>query len=219
MKGKNLFIATLVILLLLQSGYIFYLKGFLPFKRRKFNPSFQENPSGGRGSFSWEEEFLNNWERDFFDEGQDIFQDIFKELQSLRKRLKGMLRERLDFNLRGKDFFSGTKFFEPDIDIKEEDTHYLIVVDLPGMDKDKINVEIKDRALRISGERQTFAKENKDNFFKQERSYGHFLRLIPLPPDINEEDVSAEYKNGVLSIKIGNVDTAKTIKGKRVEVF
>jgi len=107
----------------------------------------------------------------------DFFSDTwepFEEMKRMQQKFNRMFNESS-----GKGVGS---YFEPDIDIKEDKTHYMITMDLRGTDKDKISVEIKNETLRVSGERETAFEESKgDKFFRQERSYGHFSKAIPYP--------------------------------------
>ena len=69
------------------------------------------------------------------------------------------------------------------------------------MDKDKINAEIKDGMLIISGERRSDTEDKKNNlFYCQERSFGSFIQSVPLPDDAKTDQIEAKYKNGVLTV-------------------
>ena len=71
------------------------------------------------------------------------------------------------------------------------------------MEKDKINVEVKNGMLIVSGDRNSEVQENKPNqFYLQERSFGHFLKTMPLPDDAKTDSIEAQYNNGVLTVKI-----------------
>ncbi|MEI8012164.1 MAG: Hsp20/alpha crystallin family protein [Candidatus Omnitrophota bacterium] len=94
-------------------------------------------------------------------------------------------------------------FFNPKIDIKESPDHYTITMDIPGMNKDNIDVKIEKDELVISGVRQSASEENNaDKFFRQERSYGQFMRAVPLPEDAKKDTIDAQYNNGELTIKV-----------------
>jgi HSP20 family protein len=110
--------------------------------------------------------------------------------------------------------------FKPDYDIKSTDKGYLISFDMPGMDKSKINVEVKNGALVVSGERSSENKEEKGGkYYRQERSFGYFSRVIPLPQDVKPETVAAKYDNGVLNITIDKKESAQPAPAKqKIEV-
>ena len=113
-----------------------------------------------------------------------------------------MLQQQMDRNMRGA--FANTSVFSPKMDIKQTDKHYIITMDIPGMDKDKINVQTNQGMLIISGERQSEeSQDNKSNqFYRQERTFGSFTQSIPLPEDARTDQIDASYKNGVLKVTV-----------------
>ncbi len=126
------------------------------------------------------------------------------------------MREQMDHSLR--QAFAGTgAVFNPKMDIKQTDKQYLITMDIPGMDKDKINVEIKNGMLIISGERQSETQDNKNNqYYRQERSFGSFMQAIPLPEDAQTDRIEAKYNNGVLTVTVARMkkEEKKSESGK-----
>jgi HSP20 family protein len=100
--------------------------------------------------------------------------------------------------------------FAPDYDVKATDKAYVISFDMPGMDKAKINVEVKDGVILVSGERSSETKEDQGGkFYRQERSFGYFSRSIPLPEDGKPESLVAKYENGVLTLTIDKKEAVK----------
>jgi len=165
--------------------------------------------------------FSSNWYLDdFFDQEWEPFE----EMKRMQEQFNRIFNESFGRGIRSRGFMPAIKgsFFEPDIDIREEEDNYIVKIDLPGMEKDNINIEIKDNILTVSGERETVIEENKgDKFFRQERSYGHFSRSFPLPDDVKEDQITADYKNGVLTVKIARVPTVeeKEKESKKIKVF
>jgi HSP20 family protein len=90
----------------------------------------------------------------------------------------------------------------PKIDVFERDNRLVTRVDLPGMKKEDISVEVTDGHLALSGERKRETEEKKDNFYKSEREYGSFYRAVPLPEGVKLEDVKATFSDGVLEVSI-----------------
>ena len=90
----------------------------------------------------------------------------------------------------------------PEIDVIEEGNRLITKIDLPGMKKENVKVEITDGYLAISGERRTEAEEKKEHFYRCEREYGSFYRAIPLPEGVKLEDVKASFSNGVLEVSV-----------------
>jgi HSP20 family protein len=102
---------------------------------------------------------------------------------------------------RAKATAAGTKWF-PEIDVFEKDSRLVTKVDLPGMKREDVKVEVTDGHLAISGERKTEAEEKKDQFYRCEREYGSFYRAVPLPEGVKLEDVKATFADGVLEVSI-----------------
>ena len=92
--------------------------------------------------------------------------------------------------------------FLPSVDVSETDTQFHIEVELPGMNKEDITIDLEKSRLTISGERKRENKEEGKNFHRLESHYGTFSRSFYLPDTINEETVNAKYENGILNITI-----------------
>ena len=76
------------------------------------------------------------------------------------------------------------------------------ILDLPGMDKDKINVEVKDHMLVVSGERTADQEQEGDQFYKRGRSFRSFSRSVMLPEDADDGNLNVKYEKGVLEVTI-----------------
>ena len=107
--------------------------------------------------------------------------------------------------------------FVPTVNTREADDAYYIEVDLPGVEKENININVDENTLTISGERKVKDEHKEDNFYKVESVYGKFERSFSLPEDVDTDKIEAEHKNGVLEIKIPKV--AKVEKTpKKIEI-
>jgi HSP20 family protein len=102
---------------------------------------------------------------------------------------------------RAKAFGAGNKWF-PEIDVFEKDNRLVTKLDLPGLKKEDVKVEVTDGYLAISGERKTEAEEKKEQFYRCEREYGTFYRSVPLPAGVTVEDVKATFADGVLEVSV-----------------
>ena len=123
----------------------------------------------------------------------DQWEDPFTQMLLMRRQMERNMRQAI----------AGTEAFNPRMDMKQTDKQYTITMDIPGMDKDKINVEIKQGMLIISGERRSENEDNKNNqYYSQERSFGSFMQSIPLPDDAKTDQIEAKYKNGVLTVTV-----------------
>jgi HSP20 family protein len=105
--------------------------------------------------------------------------------------------------------------FIPSIDVAESDKQFEIEVQIPGMKKEDINVNLENGILTISGER-SFKNEKEDKkYHKVETHYGSFTRSLQLPESINPESVKATYNDGILSI---TVDKSEKKSSKKIKI-
>jgi HSP20 family protein len=90
----------------------------------------------------------------------------------------------------------------PQVECFRRGDRLVIRADLPGLSKDDIHVELKDDAITIHGERKHEHEEKHEGYFRSERSYGSFMRTIPLPQGVDAEKADASYRDGVLEITL-----------------
>lgn len=104
----------------------------------------------------------------------------------------------------------------PSVNINEKNKAFEVAVALPGLEKDDVRIEVTDQRLVISSEKQYEKEENKGYWLRREYGYASFQRIFQLPNAADENQVKAEMKNGVLSIKVGKKkdysDKVKTIE-------
>jgi HSP20 family protein len=105
----------------------------------------------------------------------------------------------------------------PEIDVFERDNRLVTKVDLPGLKKEDVKVEVTDGHLAISGERKSETEEKKDNVYRCERSYGSFYRAVPLPEGVKLEDVKAMFSDGVLEVSVP-LPAKATVKPRTVQI-
>jgi HSP20 family protein len=105
----------------------------------------------------------------------------------------------------------------PQIEVQERDNQLLVRVDVPGVSKDDIRIDVQDRVLIVEGERREEHTEGdeKRGFRRTERVYGSFYRAIPLPDGAQAEKAEAKMKDGVLEITI---PLAEEKKAQRLEI-
>lgn len=97
----------------------------------------------------------------------------------------------------------------PAMDVRENDQHYSITVELPGARKEDVHVELAQGALTIRGEKTSEREEKKEHCSYSERSYGSFSRSCRLPADADADRLEASFKDGVLSVTIPRTEEAK----------
>ena len=103
----------------------------------------------------------------------------------------------------------------PRVNIEEAKDRFEITAELPGLKKDDVKIEIKDRVLTMTGEKRV-ENGNKDrNVYLFERSYGRFCRTFTLPDNVDAEEIGAEFKDGILKIAVPKTEEAKP---KAIEV-
>jgi len=99
--------------------------------------------------------------------------------------------------------------WSPAMDILESNDAYIIRAELPGFNKDALNVEIKDGTLTLSGERKSEELAEGVQYRSVERVSGKFVRSVILPKTVNADGVQASYKDGVLEIQVPKAEKAK----------
>lgn len=99
------------------------------------------------------------------------------------------------------DFANQEGTFTPRVDVVEKSNCFELQMALPGLEKEQIKIEVKDHVLTVSGERKQVVEEG-SKFKTIETRYGSFTRSFKLGESIDSESVSAEFKNGILTISI-----------------
>jgi HSP20 family protein len=97
----------------------------------------------------------------------------------------------------------------PAMDVSENDKHYAITVEVPGVAKDDVHVEVHEGMLTIRGEKKSEREEKDERRRYVERSYGAFSRSFSLPADADEDRVEASFKDGVLTVTIPKTAESK----------
>ena len=139
--------------------------------------------------------------------------DIFEEMQKRFKQEMGRM-ERLLRELR-KPIAPLTGFREPLADIQVTDKDVIINVELPGVDKEDVQLNITEDSIDIKAEKKKEVIEKKKGYFRQERGYAGFRRYFSLPVKVIPEKAEAKLEKGVLRIRIPR---AKLEKKKKKEV-
>jgi HSP20 family protein len=105
----------------------------------------------------------------------------------------------------------------PVVDLYEEKDEIVAKVELPGMEKDDIEVNITDHRLTVKGEKKKAKEIKEENYYRSERSYGSFIHALDLPKEVQAEKAQASFKDGVLEIRLPKTEEAKK-KEKKVKV-
>jgi len=103
----------------------------------------------------------------------------------------------------------------PQMDVSETEDEIILAFDLPGVPQELIDVEVDDNTLTVRGTRERVHDERGERFHRVERRFGEFTRAVPLPPGVEEADIKASYRNGVLEIR---VPKPRQSQPRRIEV-
>lgn len=132
--------------------------------------------------------------------------DPFRELSSLQERFDRMFGDALS-RLRG-ETIEGSAWL-PAVDIVEDEDNIVLKADLPGIDAKDVDIQVENGTLTLRGERKFEKDVKEDNFRRIERAYGSFVRSFTLPTTVDSEKVQAEYRNGVLELRLPKRAEAK----------
>lgn len=132
---------------------------------------------------------------------REYARDIFNPFSMLRR-----LSEEMDRTF-GTSFGLGRGFGEsggwmPAIEVRERENSLEILAELPGISKEDVNVEVRPEGVVIEGEKKREKESEQGGVHTTERAFGHFVRVIPMPEGAEAEKAKAEFKNGVLQIRV-----------------
>ena len=131
----------------------------------------------------------------------------FSTQQDRINRLNRLFRE--SYNSEGPEEALTTTNYAPPVDIYESEHNITLKIDVPGIDEKDIDVRIEGNTLTVHGERKIEKEEKEENFRRVERQYGSFTRSFTLPSSVDSAQVSADYNQGVLKIKLAKKAEAK----------
>ena len=134
-------------------------------------------------------EFLRRPERDFFDR---FFGDF---------TLPSLMFEEAEWT--------------PAFDVSETEHELIVKAEVPGMDKEDINITVSDGMLTVKGEKKQEKKEENEHFHRVETHYGMFSRTLRLPAEVEADKVDATYKDGVLNITLPKPEA---VEPKKIEI-
>jgi HSP20 family protein len=132
--------------------------------------------------------------------------DPYRELATLQDRMNRLFQETAGS---GETSLTNSGAFIPPVDVYENENGLRLKLEVPGIDEKDLDVRIENNVLTVRGERKFEKEEKEENFHRIERRYGSFVRSFSLPTTIDSEKVSADYKNGVLTLEMGKKAEAK----------
>ena len=157
---------------------------------------------------------LRRWE----DEDRP-FESFFREMDTLHKEMdrlfedfwKGSGRHAMMttpwHSMTGAPWSQGERM--PRVDETEDEKAFHVRVELPGMDKEDVDITLSNGMLTIRGEKKREDEEKGKDFYRKERSFGVFRRTLPIPIDVDEKAIMASFDKGVLSIELPKSEEAR----------
>lgn len=102
-----------------------------------------------------------------------------------------------------------TTSWSPRTDVDETEDHYMVSLELPGMKRDELKIEVVDNQVVISGERKQEEKSRQRGSLYSERRYGKFQRVFSLPAHVDTSKIEAQYQDGILNVYVPKSEAAK----------
>jgi HSP20 family protein len=133
--------------------------------------------------------------------------DPFRDLAVLQDRMNRMFND--TWSGRQEDHMLNRGTWVPPVDIYETEGELVLKAELPDLTREDIDVSVENNTLTIRGERKLDNDIKQENFHRVERAYGNFVRTFSLPPTVDTGRIGAEYKNGVLTVKLPMREEAK----------
>ena len=130
--------------------------------------------------------------------------DPFREITTLQNEMSRLLN-----TVAGNGGSGTTRQWMPAVDAWETDEEVVYAFDLPGIPEDKISIEFEDGSLTVSGERERTQEVSEDRLYRYERRFGSFTRTIALPQGVSEDSIKADYKDGVLEVRVAKPEQPK----------
>jgi len=136
--------------------------------------------------------------------------DPFRDLLSIQDRMNRLFEQTLSRSRSEEGIAAST--WTPSVDIYETPETIVLKAELPGLSREDIEIQIRDNALSLKGERR-FAKDaQQENYLRIERAYGAFQRSFTLPATIQQDKIRAVFRDGVLELTLPKAEEAKSKK-------
>ena len=119
-----------------------------------------------------------------------------KDLMSIQERVNNLFDDIMEKEEDG----SICKTWSPHVDIYETDDEFVVMAELPEVRQDDVEIKVNDNVLTIRGDRKFQKNINRNNFHRLERKYGLFKRSFRLPAEVDQDDIKADIKDGILKV-------------------
>jgi HSP20 family protein len=138
--------------------------------------------------------------------------DPFEETRKIQERLSQLCEDYIPMGE-----WKGRDVFMPAVDIKEDGDNLVVTTDLPGINKENIEINLKDDMLDISAKSGEEKETEEEGYIRRERSYTRFYRAVTLPTSVKEEAGTAKMENGVLTITLPKMKLEEPAKKIQIE--
>jgi HSP20 family protein len=157
--------------------------------------------SGGRAESLWRDPFASFWG------GRDPFASFWEPFGLATRS--------------GSPFQTGRagagSLWSPQLETFQRGNEFVVRADLPGLNKDDVKIDVTDDSISIEGERREEHEEDREGYYRSERSYGSFYRMVPLPEGAITDSAKAQFNNGVLEIVV-QAPPREVSRGRRLEI-
>ena len=130
----------------------------------------------------------------------------YRGLSSLQEQVNRLFDDTFSSHRAGQ---SDLATWAPAVDVFETENELVVKADLPDMNEKDIDVRVENNTLTVRGERKFEQQASEDNYLRIERAYGTFTRSFSLPNTVNPEAIRAEYRNGVLTVRMPKREESK----------
>ena len=134
--------------------------------------------------------------------------DPFRELADVHGRLSSILGRSQGNDASSQNESIASPDWMPVVDVAENDSGYLLKIEIPGVREDDVSVKLENRTLTIAGERKPEVADGV-RYLRMERAYGTFSRMFQLADNLDPESVEARFRDGVLEIHVGKSEVSK----------
>lgn len=119
---------------------------------------------------------------------------------------------------RGFTGLEAARAFAPNLEVYTTDSEVVLKAELPGIGPEDVSIEVTEEAVHLSGELKKESEIKEDNYYRSERQYGHFERIIPLPNRIKDDQAKATFKDGVLTIRAPLAEAVKKPQARKLQI-
>ena len=131
----------------------------------------------------------------------------FGEFSRMQEEMRRVFPDNVQLPMQGQPY---NRMPGPSVDIHETEKEVVISAEIPGVNPDELDITIDDTQITISGEIKRGAAHEHDGYRMIERRYGRFSRSVPLPVEVKPDEAWADYKHGVLEVRINKLEGGRT---------